>query len=273
MIDIKKEYFDENEKPLDRLCVNGGFTRIFRRIAVVGDSLSSGEFESLNSDGSHGYHDMMEYSWGQVIGRSCGSEVFNFSRGGMTAIEYCNGFADAFRMWDRAKACQAYIIALGANDAFRLKTGEMGSVEKDVDPDDYHNNNIKTFAGAYATIIQRYKEIQPRAKFFLVTLCSEDYGGDPAPDKDENRVIFRKIIFDLAGKFDNCYVIDLFKYAPVFDGEYRKKFCLLGHLNPMGYVFTGDMICSYIDYIIRHNMDDFKEVGFIGTDLHGEQSK
>ena len=40
MINVNEEYFDENEKPLDRLCVNGGFTRIFRRIAVVGDSLA-----------------------------------------------------------------------------------------------------------------------------------------------------------------------------------------------------------------------------------------
>ena len=28
-----------------------------------------------------------------------------------------------------------------------------------------------------------------------------------------------------------------------------------------------DMVCAYIDYIIRHNMRDFDEIGFIGTQL------
>lgn len=78
-------YVGENEKPLDRIVTDGGFCAIFRSIACIGDSLSSGEFESRNADGTKGYHDCFEYSWGQFIGRSCGSKVYNFSRGGMTA--------------------------------------------------------------------------------------------------------------------------------------------------------------------------------------------
>ena len=39
------------EKPLDRIVTDGGFCSIFRRIACIGDSLSSGEFESLNQNG------------------------------------------------------------------------------------------------------------------------------------------------------------------------------------------------------------------------------
>ena len=34
-------------------------------VAFIGDSLSSGEFETVNDDGSHGYHDMFEYSWAE----------------------------------------------------------------------------------------------------------------------------------------------------------------------------------------------------------------
>lgn len=41
-----------------------------------------------------------------------------------------------------------------------------------------------------------------------------------------------------------------------------------GHMNPAGYLLTAKMTAAYIDYIIRHNMRDFREVGFIGTDLH-----
>ena len=56
---------EKGEKPLDKLVTNGGFCGIFRTIACIGDSLSSGEFESLNNDGQRGYHDYFEYSWGQ----------------------------------------------------------------------------------------------------------------------------------------------------------------------------------------------------------------
>ncbi len=84
----------ENEKPLDRIVTDGGFCGIFRTIGCIGDSLSSGEFESCKADGTKVYHDFYEYSWGQFIGRSCGSKVYNFSRGGMTAKEYVENFAD-----------------------------------------------------------------------------------------------------------------------------------------------------------------------------------
>ena len=42
---------------------------------------------------------------------------------------------------------------------------------------------------------------------------------------------------------------------------------MYGHLTPSGYIFTAQMVDSYIDYIVRHNPDDFKTVGFIGTNI------
>jgi hypothetical protein len=42
-------------------------------------------------------------------------------------------------------------------------------------------------------------------------------------------------------------------------------------MNPMGYILSAKMIASYIDYIIRHNPDDFKQVGFIGTPYHNAE--
>lgn len=248
-----------DEKPLEHLAVNGGFTSIFRRIGVVGDSLSSGEFESMDENGNKGYHDFFEYSWGQQLARICGSICFNFSRGGMTAKEYCENFADSMRYWDPQYACQCYIIALGVNDIHNLNR-EIGSVD-DICRENY-TKNADTFAGRYAQIIQRLKEIQPRAKFFLMTMPRET-----GRRIQEKTLAHRKIIFELADYFDNAYVIDLYEYGPLYDDDFRRKFFLGGHMNPMGYVLTAHMTASYIDYIIRHNPEDFKEVGFIGTDL------
>lgn len=259
-MDINKMLCDCDEKPLETLVNNGGYTAIFRRIGVVGDSLSSGEFESLDENGIKGYHDYFEYSWGQNLARMCGNTCFNFSRGGMTAKEYCESFADSMRFWDPQYSCQCYIIALGVND-IQNQGQEIGSIN-DINPEDY-TKNAETFTGYYAQIIQHLKAIQPRAKFFLMTMMNE---------RENHRIrekteAHRKILFDLAEYFDNTYVLDFYKYGPVYDGEFRKKFYMGGHLNPMGYVLTAHMVASYIDFIIRHNFEDFKEVGYIGTDL------
>ena len=252
---------NENEKPLDNILPDGGYTAIFRTICCIGDSLSSGEFEAAGSDGNSTYHDMFEYSWGQFIGRMCGSKVYNFSRGGMTASEYCESFAQDNDFWNPEYASQAYIIALGVNDILG-QNQEIGSIE-DVDFKDWHNNK-KSFAGYYAQIIQRIKEFQPRAKFFLMTMPCEGENDSRIADREKHSAL----LYDFAEKFDNTYVIDLLQYAPVYDDKFKEKFYMRGHLNPMGYLLTAKMTASYIDYIIRHNMDDFKEVGFIGTDLH-----
>ena len=255
---------NENEKPLDRIVTDGGFCGIFRKIACIGDSLSSGEFETKRADGTHGYHDFFEYSWGQYIARSTGSTVYNFSRGGMTAKEYSESFGDSMGFWDRSKACQAYIIALGVNDITCESRGlfTFGTLD-DIDLNDYHNN-AKTFVGYYAQIIQRIKEIQPRAKIFLVSPLQHGDNGD------EKRKHVRDLLEQMTKVFNRTYLLDMYNYAPVHDTEYQARF-RLGHLTPVGYIVTARMIESYIDYIIRKNPDDFKQVGFIGTELYYEK--
>ena len=250
-----------DEKPLENLVQDGGYTAIFRTIACVGDSLSSGEFESLDKEGNKGYHDFFDYSWGQYMARTLGCTVYNFSRGGMKASEYMESFAKAKGFWDKSKAAQCYILALGVNDiaAIRRKELELGTA---ADIADRWQDNAKTFAGYYAGIIQRYKEIQPEAKFFLMTI---PVGTDAADS--EPYMYFEKharLIYDIAAHFSNTYVLDFRKYAPVYDQAFHDAF-FAGHMNPMGYVLTSKLVMSYIDYIIRHNMKDFSQVGLMGT--------
>ena len=54
-----REFFGvgQEEKPLDRMTGDGGFSAIFRTICCIGDSLSSGEFETRQEDGTAFYHD------------------------------------------------------------------------------------------------------------------------------------------------------------------------------------------------------------------------
>lgn len=76
----------------------------------------------------------------------------------------------------------------------------------------------------------------------------------------------RDAVYRLAEYFDNCYVIDFFEYAPDFDQKFRDTFFLNGHMSPAGYQLMARMFVSYIDYIIRKNHADFKEVGLMGVD-------
>ncbi|NLD88190.1 MAG: SGNH/GDSL hydrolase family protein [Clostridiales bacterium] len=264
-IELSKIYDISDTRPLERIPEDGGFTGIFRTIGCIGDSLSSGEFEAKHEGNRTSYHDYYEYSWGQYIGRLVGSKIYNFSRGGMTAKEYCDEFAEHWRYWSSDMACQCYIIALGVNDLFGRKQ-PLGSVE-DIDFEDYNKNNKETFAGYYAMIIQRLKIIQPRARFFLMTMPKTD-------DEESNKVraAHRELIYGMAEKFTKTYVLDFYKYAPVYGKEFNSLF-MLGHMNPAGYMVTAKMTAAYIDYLIRHNMRDFMQVPFIGTDLYYEEEK
>ncbi len=263
-MDMSQFILDENEKPLDKIVADGGFCSIFRTIACVGDSMSSGEFESLDSEGKKGFHDYFEYSWGQFMAREAGCKVYNFSRGGMTAKEYCESYADRKGFWNEDLKVQAYIIALGVNDICNRKM-PIGSIE-DIDINDYNNNNKETFAGNYGMIIQRYKKIQPKAKFFLV-----NFPKGVGTDRIEE---LTKLLKEITQLFDYTYLLDLPKYSPDFsDKTFRETFFLAGHMNPMGYKLFSKIIMSYIDYIIRKNPEDFSQVGFIGTGFHNSGAK
>ena len=258
-MDIKEFYLKEGEKPLDKLLCDAGFTSIFHTIGCVGDSLSSGEFESTDETGTKkGYHDYYEYSWGQYIARSAGCTVYNFSRGGMTAKEYVTSFAERRGFWNPDLACQAYILALGVNDILN-KNQPLGDIS-DINFED-PSKNADTFCGWYAQIIQRLRSIQPKSRIFLMTIPGNSY-------KRPEREAHAALLYKLAEVFEFTYVIDLCKYAPEYDAEFRSHFFLGNHMNAAGYLLTAKMVMSYIDYIIRSSPDDFKQVGFIGKDVH-----
>lgn len=260
-MNVKDIYGRKNEKPLDNLTFTGGFCSIFRNIACVGDSLSSGEFQT-EINGDRRYHDIFDYSWGQYIARLTGAKVYNFSRGGMTAKEYTESFAEEHGFWSKDHFANAYIIALGVNDVLN-QNQPIGSLA-DICTEDYGKND-QTFTGYYARIIQRYKEIQPDAKFFLVTI-PKSYNSNADKELCEKIKNVRSAILKLAEFFDNTYVIDLYEYAPDYNDEkFVKSFFLFGHMNPAGYYLSAIIISSYIDYIVRHNFEDFTQVGLIGT--------
>ena len=258
-MDFRKILGDEGEKPLDTLLSGSGFVPIFQKLAVVGDSIASGELQINTASGNH-YFDFYEYSWGKYIEKITGVSTSVFAKGGMTARAFRNQFANAMGFWKQEKAANGYIIALGVNDLINgdIAIGDISDI-CDSDP----SKNADTYIGNYAYIIQRYKTIQPEAKFFLLTIPKSSDRGEARLKKTEAQ---RAAIYKLAEYFDNCYVIDLFENAPDFDAFTRDNFFLNGHMSPAGYLMIARLVITYIDYIIRHNMQDFKYVGLMGVD-------
>jgi len=264
MMESRCELREEN--PLADIITDGGLCGIIRRLGCIGDSLSSGEFESTLPDGSNGYHDYYEYSWGQFLARMAGITVFNFSRGGMSADWY-HRYAEENDFWAPEKKCQAYIIALGVNDLNARSTLKVGSLD-DINMDDY-SQNAATFAGHYGKIIQKIKKLEPKARVFLMTVPR----GEGNPEHEAVMDEHQKLLYSLADAFDYTYVMDFRKYAPVYGEEFRKKYFLAGHMNAVGYLYTARLVATYLDWFIRKYPEDFTQIGFVGTPYHNNGAK
>ena len=255
--------------PIRKVLHHEGYVSIIRHNGGIGDSLSSGEHESFK-EGTKGFHDYYEYSWGQFIARKCGNRVINFSCGGLRCdtffqyIEDNNPFIDENR-------CQVYIIALGLNDISHLSEAYpdgFGSLE-DVD---YSNedNNRNSFIGQYYRIIQKLRKFEEKCRIFLINIPKESCHSKKQKEQYDK---FREMQIQMVKNNEFLYLIDLRKYAPIYGKRIKKKYFLGGHMSAAGYKFTSDLVITYLDYYIRKNMDDFKQIGFIGKGIHNTKEK
>lgn len=241
--------------PLLQIKETPGFAAMFRDWGFVGHSLTSGEHEYLKQDGTKGYNDLYEYSWGQYICYATGAKGTNFSKGGLTCRSWIN------QIWEKAKVDpkQAYIIELGVND--RYKKYKIGSFDTDVDLKTF-DNNADTFTGNYAGIIQRIQSIQPKAKIFICTMFQK---GDAEYNKSIEQ--YNDVIRQMNKRFSNVYLMDMYKYAPVNNDEFRNQYYNGGHNNAAGYLYSSWLLMTYIDWIVRNNFKDFSEIALIGKKM------
>ena len=256
---------DKGQNPLAEIIKDGGYTAIFRTIGFIGDSLGSGEHESLDENGNIGFHDYYEYSWIQFIARKCGLKAHNFSVGGLTAKEFFS-LARYMKVFTPEKACQAYIIALGVNDMKDIGgiySGGFGAM-----PD--MENKSDTFIGAYVQIIKQIRRLQPKARIFVVTPPMRGGAGE---ERTKNEDMLAAFLRTLPQYFAFLYVIDLRLYDVVYDEKFRETYFCGGHMNALGYMRSADVIATYIDWIVRNNPQDFKQVAFIGKGVHNVSEK
>ena len=255
--------YKTDEKPLENIKENCGFAAIFKDIGVIGDSLSSGEFEATDKNGQTTYHDFYEYSWPAILQRMTGTNYSNYSRGGMTLKEFYESWADKNNFWQKK---QAYIIDLGNNDIYLYKQ-QIGTA-KDINVDK-PCLNPDTYFGYLGKVITKLKSLEKDAVIFLVSMQIDHL----SKEKDETSKYVAKEMEKVTKLFTNTFLIDMTTYGPAYDEETREKFAMGFHPNAMGYYIYALMIGNYIDYIIRKNHKDFFKVPFIGTGLDNKNYK
>lgn len=226
---------------------------IFRIIGVVGDSLASGQGRVNDLD--H-FADFYDYSWPQQIKRWIGSEVYNFTKTGLTTRSWLTDSMGWTLASDGNHKAQCYIIGLGANDTAIVENDPsyLGSTS-DVHVDDY-TQNPDTYYGNYARIISMLKTIEPRAKFFV--LPNDKYGGTPTIREHMNEAVEY-----MATVFDNVYYVPL--EASVIGGSFAEANKIKSHYTPAGYLYFGKYIMEKIAEIIYNNPSEFYFVNLIGT--------
>lgn len=223
----------------------------FLKIGCIGDSLSSGECKYIE-DGVEKLVDLYEHSWGQFMARKYNIDCVNLSSGGLTTrswFEASRGYEYAI---EESNICNAYIIGLMVNDRAKLGSEYLGTLS-DININDAELN-ADTFFGNYAKIIQKMKELQPKAKFFLML--------DPKKDKTEE---FNNAVIEISKMFNNCYVLDMTKYKELYTNNGFFELNNRGHYNSISYNYMGVLIGSEISKYMYDNYKEFSTVEFIGT--------
>ncbi len=254
-VDSADRLYKLPNNPIEKITREVGFTSIFINWGFIGDSLTSGEYNcKLNGVDTH--YDAYDFSWGQFICRLTGAQGYNFSQGGQTAHGWIAGTGE--RAWGGAQnnPKTSYIIALGTNDITIISDSYLVGTAADVNLSDY-TQNANSFFGDYAGIIQRLRSIQPNVPIFCCTTFN-GWGGDY--DAINNA------IRSCVALFDHVYLLDMYQYFPRVDGTWRNRYRNSAHFTAQGYLEVAWGIMNYIDYIVRHNWQAFKNQGLIGTD-------
>lgn len=247
---IERKYEVEN-RPFDTLLVGAGLASAYDTMGFIGDSISSGECYS-NEGGTNTAHDIFDVSWGQYLARMCSATGYNWSRGGQTSKTWLSEWSDSESFTDHP--CKMYVIGLGQNDGYDLTDPRAVPLGTTADV----GTDAETFYGLYSKIIERVKEIQPKAHIFVITnvIAQIENNG------------YNEAIRYMAETYENVFLLDYYEYAQdVINSPLMLSQKRLGHYTALGYRLMAQYINTYIDWYMRNNPEKFTQIEFIGTNF------
>ena len=250
-----------DENPVE---YQGNEIQMFTRGVCIGDSITEGVFN--HNDGEVV---IKKYSYPSNMKRLTDVEIVNAGIAGLTSktwYEASLNSATQYGKWvngewswhespqvgesDVVRTDMDYsgfdfaVIHLGINDI-----GMIGGATLE--------ETIATFETNINNIINKLKTESSGIKVFLATIIP-CYA---TPGNAAYETLNTKIR-EIANTIEDVYLIDLNMYSACFDGTpYENQ-----HLTALGYHKMASEIKSLISYAISQNLNEFKEVQFIGTD-------
>lgn len=214
------------------------FMQMFHKIAIVGDSLASGEIGYYDeSTATNKYVDCYKYSWLSNICKNIGATAVHYSAGGRTTKSFITS-SDFSKISTESPLPSAYYIALGTNDVVKVPLGTI---------DDCDTEN-ETFYGMYSKIINALKTANPNAAIFCVSAY--------LPSTKENVPLFNNAISEMCTRY-NCYFIDFYNnYSHLY--SHNPLYVNLAHFTTYGYIRVADQIMALTNEVIKANLSNFK---------------
>jgi hypothetical protein len=116
---------------------------------------------------------------------------------------------------------------------------------------DYTAEDLSTFMGCYGKIVSLCKEVSPSCRIFLITTPHMENTNNVNIENTPRLICESNI-------FTHVYLVDFAAYLPNVNSIYGS-----GHLYCQGYQYYAYAFMNYVDYIIRNNPSDFKNMYYV----------
>lgn len=208
---------------------------VFNKILCVGDSMTEGTFNHLDS-GTTQYVNYAKYSYPTYLHKMTGVDVTNLGHGGQTSVQWYNT--------EQSSDLSGYdcaIIQLGINDYGTY--GELGA-------------DTKT---AFQNIITKLKTENKNIKIFVANIIpATSYSSDGY--KAFSAALLEWLETTYASD-PSVIPVDIQQYGHTGNSEAYNA----GHLTALGYRMLARDYIGFISNYIKDNGGVFREVQFIGT--------
>lgn len=229
-----EEKINVSDNPCD---YTGDEICIFGKGLLIGDSLTEGAFDCNESGSQDGFrHATMNYP--SNLARITGIDFTNKGDAGKTIKAWYEAHKS-----DDLSGHDFCIIALGVNDV-------------------YFNKGWTSDAETYLTnIMNKVKTENNKIPIFIATIPMFFAGYEGADFEGMSQHI------RTFAESNSLYLVDFRTYFTEFSADSYTKYGVTyyAHHNALGYYKIAHAYKSYISYIISKNIDDFKNVQFVGT--------
>ena len=244
---------------------NGNEIQMFSRGICIGDSVTEGSF-----DNNEGGAVIKRFSYPAILQRLTNIDIVNAGVAGLTSQTWYEASSNSDSYWgkwvnqewvwntnpvnsgnDIISAALDYsgfdfaIIHLGINDLAPIYDGSS-TLDAIIANFEIYMNNI----------ITALKNANNGIKIFLATIVPS-YATPFNPNYER----LNETIKSLVELTDNAYLVDLNTYSELTSKEAYN----VTHPTALGYHKLATEISAYISYIVSQNLNDFKDVQFIGT--------